>query len=164
MTVIIHRHEISACSSSVSTSWVLLHPVKTSEPCPHLYGVVQGGAGRVQRQVLERFDLWSLPAALLRPVDGQHVVGELFAEHQGGGVRLRLACCVAFNDEICCLRCGRTSDPEAGEEKEVAGTRAEQARNTVIVFKSTLLAMHALKRQLVERYKESVEKLTYLLN
>lgn len=57
----------------------------------HLYGVVQGRAGRVQRQVLKRFDLWSLPAVLLRPVDGQHVVGELFAEHQGGGVGLRLA-------------------------------------------------------------------------
>lgn len=62
-----------------------------SEPLSHLYGVVQGRAGRVQRQVLKWFDLWSLPAILLRPVDGQHVVGEMFAEHQGGGVGLRPA-------------------------------------------------------------------------
>lgn len=85
----------------------------------HLYGVVQGRAGRVQRQVLERFDLRSLPAFLVRPVDGQHVVGEVFAEHQSGGVGLRLACCVAFDDEICCLRRRRTrtSEPEDGKRK-----------------------------------------------
>lgn len=70
----------------------------------HLYGVVQGRAGRVQRQVLERFDLRRLPAALLRPVDGQHVVGELFAEHQLGGVGLGLACCAAFDVDVGGLR------------------------------------------------------------
>lgn len=69
-------------------------------PSTHLYGVVQGRGGRVQRQVLERFDLRVLPAVLLRPVDGQHVVGEVFAKHQGGGVGLWLACCAAFDNKI----------------------------------------------------------------
>lgn len=143
-----------------------LYEMKTSQQISQtdLYGVVQGRAGRVQRQVLERFDLRSLPAALLRPVDGQHVVGELFAEHQGGGVWLRLACCVAFDDEICSLMWRRTSEPETGAEKEVDGTRAERATNTEIVFKLALLTEHALKGQLVERYTESVARLTYLVN
>ena len=96
-----------------------------AELSPHLYGVVQGRAGRMQRQVLERFDLRSIPAVLLRPADGQHVVGELLSEHQGGGVGLGLACCVAFDDEICCLRRGWTNEPETGREEEVDGTRAE---------------------------------------
>lgn len=85
----------------------------SAEASTHLYGVVQDRAGRVQRQVLERFDLRSLPAVLLRPADGQHVVGELFAEHQGGRVGLRLACCAALDDEICCLT--RETDRRAGD-------------------------------------------------
>lgn len=79
------------------------------------------------------------------------MVGELFAEHQGGRVGPRLACCVAFNVEICCLRRRQTSEP--GGEREVDGKRAEQAANRVIVFKSPLLTEHALKKgQLVEHY------------
>lgn len=58
----------------------------TTDPQTHrrtdLNGVVQGGAGRVQRQVLEGFDLRWLPAACLGPLDGQHVVREVLAEHQ----------------------------------------------------------------------------------
>lgn len=88
----------------------------------------------MQRQVLERFDLRSLPAVFLRPGDGQHVVGELLSEHQGGGVGLGLACCVAFDDKICCLRQGRTNEPETGREEEVDGTRAERLTDTVIFF------------------------------
>ncbi len=129
----------------------------SADASTHLYGVVQDRAGRVQRQVLERFDPRGLPAVLLRPVDGQHVVGELFAEHQGGRVGLRLACRVVLDDEICCL--ARETDKRGG--KDADGTRAERATNTVIVFKSLLLAEHALKGQLVECYTESVEMLTY---
>lgn len=87
----------------------------------HLYGVVQGRAGGVQRQVLERFDLRSLPALLLRPVDGQHVVGELFAEHQRGGVGLRLACRVAFDGEIRRLGWRGTREPTAKKEEKKTG-------------------------------------------
>lgn len=70
----------------------------------------------MQRQVLERFDPRSLPAGLRRPVDGQHVVGELLAEHQGGGVGLRLARRVAFDDQIRRLRRRRTSEPGTKRE------------------------------------------------
>lgn len=107
----------------------------------------------MQRQVLERFDLRSLPALLLRPVDGQHVVGELFAEHQRGGVGLRLACRVAFDGEIRRLGWRGTREPTAGREED--GTRAERATDTVIVFKSSLLAGHALKISLgvIQRHR-----------
>lgn len=78
----------------------------------------------MQRQVLERFDVRGLPAVLLRPVDGQHVVGELLAEHQGGGVGLRLARCVAFDDEVRRLRRRRTSEPETGRGREADGKKS----------------------------------------
>lgn len=82
----------------------------------------------MQRQVLERFDLRRLPAVLPRPVDGQHVVGELFAEHQGGGVRLRLAFCAALDGEVCCLRWRRTGAAETGGDGEVDGTGDGEGR------------------------------------
>lgn len=103
----------------------------------------------MQRQILERFDLRRFPAALLRPVDSQHVVRELFAEEQRGGLGLRLAFCVAFNGETCCLRWRRKGEPDTGGEKKKEGrrrTRAEQATKTVIVFlKLLLLTQHAQK-------------------
>ncbi len=133
-------------------------------PPTHLYGVVQGGAGGMQRQVLERFDLRNLPASLLRPVDGQHVVGELFAEQQSGGVGLGLAFCAAFDDDICCLRWRHTSKADAEVEEGEDRTKAERATSTVIVFKSSLLTEHAFKGLLVESQTESVETLTLLLN
>lgn len=114
----------------------------------YLYGVVQGRASWMQRQILERFDLRRFPAALLRPVDSQHVVRELFAEEQRGGLGLRLAFCVAFNGETCCLRWRRKGEPDTGGEKKEGRrrTRAEQATKTVIVFlKLLLLTQHAQK-------------------
>ena len=51
-------------------------------PC-HLQGVVQSGAGRVQREVLEGLDSGLAPALLLVPFHHQHVVGECLPEQQG---------------------------------------------------------------------------------
>lgn len=94
---------------------------------PNLYGVVQGGAGWMQRQVLEGFDLRSFPAARLRPVNGQHVVGKLLSENQAGRLGLRLACRAAFKDQICRLRWRRGT--ETGET-EADETGAQQAGDT----------------------------------
>lgn len=94
---------------------------------PHLYGIVQGGAGWMQRQVLEGFDPRSLPAALLRPLNGQHVIRKLLSENQAGRVGLGLACCAAVKEQICRLRCRRGTD--RGAEKEADGTEAQQARD-----------------------------------
>lgn len=58
----------------------------------------------MQREVLERLDLRRLPAALLRPADGQHVVGEVLAEEECGRVGLGTACRVPLDGEIRCLR------------------------------------------------------------
>lgn len=90
----------------------------------YLHWVMQGGAGRVQRQVLEGFDPRRLPAVLLRPVDGQHVVGELLAEQQRGRVGLRLAFCAPLDAEVRRLR--RTDGPqrkERGRAESRAGRR-----------------------------------------
>lgn len=84
----------------------------------------------MQRQVLEGFDVWSLPAALLRPVDGQHVVGELLPEHQAGHVGLRLARGAAFDDDIRRLRWSRARETGREEEEEAARKRAEEATDT----------------------------------
>lgn len=54
----------------------------------------------MQREVLEGLDLRGLPAVLLRPVDGQHVVGELLAEQQLRGVRLGLQVGVSLDREV----------------------------------------------------------------
>ena len=48
----------------------------------HLYRVVQGRGCWVEGEVLEGLDLWCLPSVFLRPIDGQHVIGELLAEQQ----------------------------------------------------------------------------------
>lgn len=82
----------------------------------------------MQRQILERSDLRRFPAALLRPVDSQHVVRELFAEEQRGGLGLRLAFCVAFNGETCCLRWRRKGEPDTGGEKKKEGDGQEQSK------------------------------------
>lgn len=82
----------------------------------------------MQRQVLEGFDVRSLPTALLRPVDGQHVVGELLPENQAGHVGLWLARGAAFDDDIRCLRWSRAG--ETGREEEADRKRAEQATDT----------------------------------
>lgn len=71
---------------------------------PHLYGIVQGRASRMQRQVLEGFDLRSFPTALLGPVNGQHVIRKLLSKNQAGRLGLRLACRAAFKDQIGRLR------------------------------------------------------------
>lgn len=144
--------------------WLPLHPntQRTAQPgwsqsqWTHLYGVVQGRAGRVQRQVLERFDLRSFPALLLRPGDGQHVVGELFPEHQARVVRFGFGWWVSFDDDIWGLRRRRrrTSETERHTEKEKWKEEEEQSRagdGTVIVFTLRLLAEHALKEQLGKR-------------
>lgn len=95
----------------------------------------------MQRQILERFDLRRFPAALLRPVDGQHVVGELFAEEQRGGVGLRLAFCVAFDGEICCLRWRRQASRRRVEKKRRKETDKSRAgdENSDCFFKLLLL-------------------------
>lgn len=58
---------------------------------------MQGFGRRVDAQVLERRDLWFLPAAERRVVvDFEHVVGEVFAKAEVPGVRFRLqlvGCC-----------------------------------------------------------------------
>lgn len=101
----------------------------------------------MQRQILERFDLRRFPATILRPVDSQHVVGELFAEEQRGGLGLRLAFCVAFNGEICCLRWRRTGEPDTGGEKRRKETDKSRAgdENSDCFFKLWLLTQHAQK-------------------
>lgn len=57
----------------------------------------------MERQVLEGLDLRRLPALGLRPVDGQHVVGELFTKQQGGGVRLGLGHGAVLDGQVCGL-------------------------------------------------------------
>lgn len=86
----------------------------------------------MQRQVLEGFNVRSLPAALLRPVDGQHVVGELLPEHQAGHVGLRLARGAAFDEEIRRLRWSRAGETGREEEEEEEADRktAEEATDT----------------------------------
>lgn len=88
----------------------------------HLDGVVQGRARRVQRQVLERLDLRRRPAAFLRPVDGQHVVGELLSEHQRGGVGLGSACRAALDADVGGLRRRRRT---AGGGRRGGGGRGQ---------------------------------------
>lgn len=107
----------------------------------HLDGVMQGRAGRVQRQVLEGLDARRLPAALLRPLDGQHVVGELLAEHQGGGIGLGLARGVALNGEVGRLGTRRTRRRRRDKQ---TGQRAERRRIQVIALISRLLTQHAV--------------------
>lgn len=139
----VHQHQFlipqeGGLRSAAAPSWVLL---SCESVCgwqclcralsSHLDGVVQGGACGVQWQVLERFDLRCLPAVAVRPVDGQHVVRELFAKHQGGGVRLRLACCVAFDVQICCLRWRRTNHEPVAKKNKEQQTGQEQSRRRV---------------------------------
>lgn len=96
----------------------------------------------MQRQVLEGFDLRSFPAALLRPVDGQHVVRKVLSEHQAGRRGLGLACGAALKQQVCRLRWRQGS--ETGGEKEADETEAQQARDTGDVCQC-LLAKHAGK-------------------
>lgn len=49
----------------------------------HLQGVVEGGAGWVQSEVLEGLDPGLAPALLPAPFHHQHVVRERLPEHQG---------------------------------------------------------------------------------
>lgn len=106
----------------------------------------------MQRQILERFDLRRFPAALLRPVDSQHVVRELFAEEQRGGLGLRLAFCVAFNGETCCLRWRRKGEPDTGGEKkrrkETDKSRASD-ENSDCFFEIAIIDTACAKGQLV---------------
>lgn len=101
----------------------------------YLDGVVKGGAGRVQREVLEGFDLRRLPAGLLRPADGQHVVGEVLAEQQRGRVGLGLACCVPLDGEIRCLRRRRTSRAESGNVDESRAGRGYSDCSPILVIR-----------------------------
>lgn len=87
----------------------------------------------MQRQVLEGFDLRSFPAALLGPVDGQHVVRELLPKNQAGCLGLRLACGAAFQDQIGRLRWRRGT--ETGGAKEADETEAKRVTDTSDVFK-----------------------------
>lgn len=103
----------------------------------------------MQRQVLEGFDLRSFPAALLRPVNGQHVIRKLLSENQAGRVGLGLACRAAFKQQVCRLRWRRGT--ETGGDKEADGTEAQQARDTGDVCQC-LLAERAL--QLVGSIKQ----------
>ena len=99
---------------------------------PHLDGVVQRRAGRVQRQVLEGLDLRRLPAAALGPVDGQHVVGELLPEQEAGGVGLGLARRAALHHEVGRLGAAgeRASGRREREEEEAGGTEQSGATDT----------------------------------
>lgn len=73
-------------------------------PC-HLKGVVQSGAGRVQREVLEGLDSGLAPALLLAPFHHQHVVGECLPEQQGlAGVRLLMRLLCHFQLQVSSLR------------------------------------------------------------
>lgn len=75
----------------------------------------------MQRQVLEGFDLRSLPAALLRPVNGQHVIRKLLSENQAGRVGLGLACCAAFKEQIC--RLGVDEEPREEQRRKQTGQK-----------------------------------------
>ena len=73
-------------------------------PC-HLQGVVQSGAGRVQREVLEGLDSGLAPALLLVPFHHQHVVGECLPEQQGlAGVRFLMRLLCHFQLQVSSLR------------------------------------------------------------
>lgn len=78
----------------------------------------------MQRQVLEGSDVGGLPAASLRPADGQHVVGKVLPEDQAGRVRLGLGLQAAFKDQVRRLRRRRGS--ETGGEEEADETEARQ--------------------------------------
>lgn len=78
----------------------------------------------MQRQVLEGFDLGSLPTALLGPVDGQHVIRKLLSEHQAGRLGLGPACGAAFHDQIGRLRNReRRSEGRSRRDRSKAGDR-----------------------------------------
>lgn len=103
----------------------------------------------MQRQVLERFDVRTAPAVLVRPVDGQHVVGELLAEHQGGGVGLGLACRVAFDDQVRRLR---SQTGKGGRRQERKHENSAGGGYKRWILERSLLTEHA--SQLVGSYAE----------
>lgn len=88
----------------------------------------------MQRQVLEGFDLRSFPAALLGPVDGQHVIRKLLSKNQAGRLGLRLACGAAFKDQIGRLRWRRGAET-GGAKGEADETEAKRVTDTSDVFK-----------------------------
>lgn len=114
----------------------------------------------MQRQVLEGFDLRGVPAVLLRPAYGQHVVGELFAEQQGGRVGLRLAFWVSFDGEICCLERKRSREAEEGEGR--GRSRGDEATSTTIV--SELVIDRACFRQIYWSYRTTTVIIQVQLN
>lgn len=71
----------------------------------HLQGVVEGGAGWVQSEVLEGLDPGLAPALLPAPLHHQHVVRERLPEHQGiAGAGLLSWLLRYLQQQVCSLR------------------------------------------------------------